>query len=69
MNQEPAELSKKSETVKTLGLREMIFLGKGTFTRQLIHALISIALRLFFRRIEAVNVEKSPAKWRGNFCS
>ncbi|MBA2737803.1 MAG: 1-acyl-sn-glycerol-3-phosphate acyltransferase [Pyrinomonadaceae bacterium] len=60
MNQEPAELSKKSETVKTLGLREMIFLGKGTFTRQLIHALISIALRLFFRRIEAVNVEKAP---------
>jgi 1-acyl-sn-glycerol-3-phosphate acyltransferase len=38
----------------------MIFLGKGTITRQLIHAIISIALRLFFRRIEAVNVENVP---------
>ena len=38
----------------------MIFLGKGTFTRQFIHAIISIALRLFFRRIEAVNVENVP---------
>ena len=38
----------------------MIYLGKGTLTRQLIHAIISIALRLFFRRIEAVNVENVP---------
>ncbi len=38
----------------------MIFLGKGTFTRQLVHAIISIALRLFFRRIEAVSVENVP---------
>ncbi len=38
----------------------MIFLGKGTFIRQFIHAIISIALRLFFRRIEVVNVESVP---------
>ncbi|MCY7377137.1 MAG: lysophospholipid acyltransferase family protein [Pyrinomonadaceae bacterium] len=50
-----------SESVKTLGLRQMIYLGKGaSWARQLIHAIISIALRLFFRRIEAVNVERVP---------
>lgn len=39
----------------------MIFLGKGaSFVRRIIHAMISIALRLFFRRIEAVNVERVP---------
>jgi 1-acyl-sn-glycerol-3-phosphate acyltransferase len=38
----------------------MLYLGKGTFFRQFLHAFISIALRLFFRRIEAVNVEKVP---------
>ncbi len=38
----------------------MIFLGKGSLARQLVHALISIALRLFFRRIEASNVERVP---------
>ena len=39
----------------------MIYLGKDApFVRQLIHAIISIALRLFFRRIEAVNVENVP---------
>ncbi len=50
----------RGESVKVLRLWQMIFLGKGTFVRQFIHALISIALRLFFRRIEAVNVEKAP---------
>lgn len=49
------------ESVKTLGLWQMVYLGKGaSLTRQLIHAIISIALRLFFRRIEAVNVERVP---------
>ncbi len=38
----------------------MILLGKGSFLRQIIHAAISIALRLFFRRIETTNVEKVP---------
>ncbi|HEY0050549.1 MAG TPA: lysophospholipid acyltransferase family protein [Pyrinomonadaceae bacterium] len=48
------------ESVKTLRLWQMIYLGKGSFARQSLHAFISIALRLFFRRIEASNVEKVP---------
>ena len=60
MKQEPEKSSEKSESVKTLRLWQMIFPGKGTLTRRIIHALISIALRLFFRRIEAVNVERVP---------
>jgi glycerol-3-phosphate O-acyltransferase / dihydroxyacetone phosphate acyltransferase len=48
------------ETVKVLRWWQMILLGKGSFARQVIHAIISIALRLFFRRIEAVNVENVP---------
>ena len=49
------------ETVKALRLWEMIYLGKGaSVLRQVIHAIISIAIRLFFRRIEAVNVERVP---------
>ena len=50
------------ESVKILRLREMLYLGKGSFFRQMLHAFISIALRLFFRRIEAGNVEKVPEK-------
>ncbi len=38
----------------------MIYLGKGSFARQLFHVFISIALRLFFRRIEVAGVEKVP---------
>ncbi len=61
MNQEPRKSSEITGKIKTLRLWQMIFLGKGaTLTRQLIHAIISIALRLFFRRIEAVNVENVP---------
>ena len=49
------------ESVKTLRLWQMIYLGKGaSVVRRIIHAIISIALRLFFRRIEAVNVERVP---------
>src|SRR3982750_907427 len=49
------------ENVKTIRLLEMIHLGKGaSFVRQAIHAIISIALRLFFRRIEVVGVERVP---------
>lgn len=48
------------ESVKVLRLWQMIYLGKGTVLRQFIHASISIALRLFFRRIEAVNAETVP---------
>lgn len=50
-----------AETAKPLRLRQMIYLGKGaSFIRKTIHAIISVALRLFFRRIEAVNVEDVP---------
>lgn len=59
-----AELEKNQlnnpENIKVLHWWDMVFLGKGTFLRQFIHAAISIALRLFFRRIETVNVEKVP---------
>jgi 1-acyl-sn-glycerol-3-phosphate acyltransferase len=48
------------ETIKVLRWWNMIFLGKGSALRQIIHAAISIALRLFFRRIETTNVEKVP---------
>ena len=49
------------ESVRTIRLWEMIYLGKGaSFVRQFIHAVISIALRLFFRRIEVVGVERVP---------
>ncbi len=54
------EESEKIENVRVLRLWRMIFLGKGTLVRQIIHAIISIALRLFFRRIEAVNAENVP---------
>ncbi|HXG84105.1 MAG TPA: lysophospholipid acyltransferase family protein [Pyrinomonadaceae bacterium] len=50
----------KPESVKVLRLREMLFLGNGAFFRRVLHAIISVALRLFFRRIEAVNVERVP---------
>jgi|GEM_PF-97494 len=59
---EQDEPVKNHESVKTLRFWQMIFLGKGSLARQLVHAFISIALRLFFRRIEANNVEKVPEK-------
>src|SRR6476620_2669661 len=55
------ETTQPIETIKVLRWWNMIFLGKGTFLRQILHAAISIALRLFFRRIETTNVEKVPA--------
>lgn len=54
------EISAAKENVKVLRLWQMIFLGKGSFARQIVHAFISIALRLFFRRIETVNSETVP---------
>ena len=54
------DFSPKTDDVKTLRLWDMIFLGKGTIFRRILHAIISIALRLFFRRIEAVNIEQVP---------
>ena len=49
------------ESVKTIRLWQMIYLGKGaSLLRLIIHAIISVALRLFFRRIEVVGVERVP---------
>lgn len=55
------KLPENIESIKVLNWWNMIFLGKGSFLRQIIHAVISIALRLFFRRIETANVEKVPS--------
>lgn len=52
---------KASEAVRVLRLRDMLFRQKGTFTRRLVHLIISIALRLFFRRIEMSGVERVPS--------
>lgn len=38
----------------------MLLRAKGTPFRQLLHFIVTIALRLFFRRIEAVGVERVP---------
>lgn len=47
--------------VKTIRLWQMIYRGKGaSVARQVIHAIISVALRLFFRRIEVTDVERVP---------
>jgi glycerol-3-phosphate O-acyltransferase / dihydroxyacetone phosphate acyltransferase len=54
------ETIRPAENIRVVRWWNMLLLGKGTFLRQLIHAAISIALRLFFRRIETSNVERVP---------
>jgi glycerol-3-phosphate O-acyltransferase/dihydroxyacetone phosphate acyltransferase len=49
-----------AEDAHVLRLGEMILRQKGSFTRRLVHAIFSIALRLFFRRIETSGVELVP---------
>jgi len=51
---------KKQPTVSTLQWWNMIRLGKGSVFRRLLHAVIAISLRLFFRRIETLGVEMVP---------
>lgn len=46
--------------VRVLRLGDMIFLQKGALGRWLVHAVLSIALRLFFRRIETSREEVVP---------
>jgi 1-acyl-sn-glycerol-3-phosphate acyltransferase len=48
------------EDVRVLRLSQMIARQKGRPARRIVHAVISIALRLFFRRIETSNVERVP---------
>ncbi|MEP6925064.1 MAG: lysophospholipid acyltransferase family protein [Pyrinomonadaceae bacterium] len=45
---------------KVLRLTGMIFRQGGTLTRRVVQGVVAIALRLFFRRIEADGVEKVP---------
>src|SRR5215210_3433496 len=45
---------------RVLRFGEMLFRQKGSFIRRLVHAVISVALRLFFRRIETSGVELVP---------
>src|SRR5947209_8623804 len=47
---------------KVLQLREMIVSQRGTIARRLIQVVISIAMRLFFRRIETCGAEFVPPK-------
>lgn len=51
-----------TEDVRVLRLPEMISRQKGLPARRIIHAVISIALRLFFRRIETSNSERVPMR-------
>ncbi len=60
MNKTEKNSPKTPETIKVLHWWDMIFLGKGSILRRIIHAAISIALRLFFRRIETTSVERVP---------
>lgn len=46
--------------IKILRLGDMVFNRQGTFVRRFLHAIVSLALRLFFRRIETVNADDVP---------
>jgi glycerol-3-phosphate O-acyltransferase / dihydroxyacetone phosphate acyltransferase len=45
---------------RVLRFGEMVFRQKGSFTRRVLHAVFSVSLRLFFRRIETSGVELVP---------
>ena len=47
---------------KILRLGDMIFNRQGVFARRLIHAIVSLSLRFFFRRIETANASEVPYK-------
>lgn len=46
--------------VKIIRLRDMIFNRKGSFTRRFVIFIFSVALKLFFRRIETIYAETVP---------
>lgn len=46
--------------VKTIRLGDVIFARQGSFTLRVLQFVFSVALRIFFRRIELVNVENIP---------
>jgi glycerol-3-phosphate O-acyltransferase / dihydroxyacetone phosphate acyltransferase len=49
-----------ADTVKQLGLGDLIFNRQGSFTLRILLAIFGIALKLFFRRIETFNAEVVP---------
>lgn len=49
-----------TEDVRVLRLPEMLSRQKGGPARRIVHGVISISLRLFFRRIETSSVERVP---------
>lgn len=51
---------KTNQSIRILRLSDMIFAAKGTLWRRFLHIVFSIAMRLFFRRIETVNAENVP---------
>lgn len=48
--------------VRELRLGDMVFNRRGPAVRRLIHAFVSLSLRLFFRRIETLNASVVPYK-------
>ena len=54
------QYSSEMAKVRVLRLGDMISSQKGSFMRRFVHAIASISLRLFFRRIETSGVELVP---------
>ena len=48
--------------VRELKFGDMVFYRRGVAARRLIHAVVSLSLRLFFRRIETLNAGEVPYK-------
>lgn len=51
-----------ADDIRELRLNDMVFNRRGGFVRRRFHAIVSLALRLFFRRIETVNASEVPYK-------
>ena len=49
-----------TEEIRVLRLPEMLARQRGSFARRAIHTVVCVALRLFFRRIEACGMERVP---------
>ncbi len=53
---------KMPNEIKELRLGDMVFNRRGGFVRRILHSIVSLSLRLFFRRIETVNSAGVPYK-------
>ncbi|MBC7796439.1 MAG: 1-acyl-sn-glycerol-3-phosphate acyltransferase [Pyrinomonadaceae bacterium] len=60
MKNNSAESPQDVDLIREVSLWQMIYLNKGSLARRFVHAVFSVALRLFFRRIETSGVEKVP---------